>query len=144
MKTKNVILIVLLALAPACSMAQAMYKCVQDGKTTYQATPCPDAAKQDALRPQNNAAPPAKNTPKPQGGAQGVELKERPPPPTTNRRARAGIPTVELKELPPLKPLPFCCKRKDGSISPEQTEPCGPGEGQVSCSIDLTKPSGRR
>jgi hypothetical protein len=30
--------------------AQSMFKCVQDGKTTYQADPCPSAARQDTLK----------------------------------------------------------------------------------------------
>ena len=37
--------------------AQTMFKCVQDGKTIYQAQPCPETAKQEALKVQ--AAPPA-------------------------------------------------------------------------------------
>lgn len=37
--------------------AQGMFKCVQDGKTVYQAQPCPEAAKQDSLKVQ--VAPPA-------------------------------------------------------------------------------------
>ena len=36
--------------------AQSMFKCVQDGKTIYQAQPCPEAAKQETLKVQ--AAPP--------------------------------------------------------------------------------------
>jgi len=100
MNTKTAILIVSLALAPAYVMAQTMYKCVQDGKTIYQSEPCPATAKQDALKLQSNAPAPA-STPKSRDGA-----------------ARRGIPTLELKELPPLQPLPYCCKRKDGSISP--------------------------
>lgn len=31
------------------AVAQAMYKCVQSGQTTYQATPCPQQAKQNTL-----------------------------------------------------------------------------------------------
>lgn len=31
------------------AFAQAMYKCVQSGHTTYQATPCPQQAKQNTL-----------------------------------------------------------------------------------------------
>ena len=33
-----------------------MYKCVQDGKTVYQAQPCPADAKQDTLKPRATAA----------------------------------------------------------------------------------------
>jgi len=31
-----------------------MYKCVQDGKSTYQAEPCPSSAKQDTLKTKAN------------------------------------------------------------------------------------------
>ena len=44
------------ALAIPAAEAQSMFKCVQDGKTVYQAQPCPEAAKQDTLRVP--AAPP--------------------------------------------------------------------------------------
>jgi len=41
--------------------AQSLFKCVQDGKTVYQAQPCPEAAKQDKLRVQ--AASPTASSP---------------------------------------------------------------------------------
>jgi hypothetical protein len=44
-------LLALLALfASGGAAAQTTYKCVQDGKTMYQATPCPAEAKQDTLK----------------------------------------------------------------------------------------------
>lgn len=52
MKPTIAMLAALAALAPTAGMAQTMFKCVQDGKTVYQAEPCPDAAKQDKLKVQ--------------------------------------------------------------------------------------------
>lgn len=51
---KVVCLLAACGLGPAAS-AQSMFKCVQDGKTSYQADPCPTSAKQDTLK----APPPA-------------------------------------------------------------------------------------
>jgi len=52
------------ALIPVClaastlpGQAQSLFKCVQDGKTTYQAQPCPEVAKQATVRAP--APPPA-------------------------------------------------------------------------------------
>src|SRR5262245_26819217 len=66
MKTRTIILVVLAVLAPAGAVAQTMYKCVLDGKTVYQAEPCPKAAKQDTVKPPSAPAPAAK------GGAAGA------------------------------------------------------------------------
>ena len=50
-------LLALLALfASAGAAAQTTYKCVQDGKTVYQAQPCPADAKQDTLKKGTTAA----------------------------------------------------------------------------------------
>jgi Domain of unknown function (DUF4124) len=46
------VLLTALAFASTGAAAQTMYKCVLGGKTVYQAEPCPDAAKQDTLKPQ--------------------------------------------------------------------------------------------
>jgi Domain of unknown function (DUF4124) len=47
--------------ATPAAEAQSLFKCVQDGKTVYQAQPCPEAARQDTLRVQ--AASPAASSP---------------------------------------------------------------------------------
>jgi hypothetical protein len=36
--------------ATTTTAAQTMFKCVQDGRTVYQAQPCPETAKQDTLK----------------------------------------------------------------------------------------------
>jgi uncharacterized membrane protein YphA (DoxX/SURF4 family) len=120
MKTKTAILAILLVLAPACAMAQTVYKCVQDGKTSYQADPCPDAAKQGAIKPQGNAST-STNVRNPRDGTR-------------------NIPTLEVKEYPPLQPLHYC-KGQDG-ISHGQREPCEPDQTEVS-SIVTVSPSGK-
>lgn len=56
MKLPFALLSLAMAVATLNVEAQTMFKCVQDGKTIYQAQPCPEAAKQEALKPQ--AAPP--------------------------------------------------------------------------------------
>jgi hypothetical protein len=53
MKTTPALLTVLTLLAPTVG-AQNLYKCVQGGKTVYQAAPCPADAAQDALKPQGD------------------------------------------------------------------------------------------
>ena len=58
MKATTAILAVLAVVASAGAAAQTMYKCVQAGKTIYQAEPCPAAAKQDTLK-SPDAAPAA-------------------------------------------------------------------------------------
>ena len=55
-----VILCVLTVLVPTGAAAQTTYKCVQDGKTVYQAEPCPATAKQDTLKSQGGAPAAAK------------------------------------------------------------------------------------
>jgi Domain of unknown function (DUF4124) len=55
MKTLTAILIALTVIAPGIAAAQSMYKCVQDGKTVYQAEACPTTAKQDTLKSQAGA-----------------------------------------------------------------------------------------
>lgn len=57
MKLVSVFFVLAFGAIPAAS-AQSMFKCVQDGKTTYQADPCPDSAKQDTLKAPA-ASPPA-------------------------------------------------------------------------------------
>ena len=52
MKLTAALLLVIAALATTAAEAQTMFKCVQDGKTVYQAQPCPETAKQDTLKTQ--------------------------------------------------------------------------------------------
>lgn len=59
MKITTAILAVLAVHAPTGAAAQTMYKCVQGGKTVYQAEPCPATAKQDTLKSQGGAPAPA-------------------------------------------------------------------------------------
>jgi hypothetical protein len=73
MKSTVVILAAMAALSPTAAMAQTMFKCVQDGKTVYQAEPCPDSARQDKLKVQ--VAPAA--TPVAQGGGGGSKDTDR-------------------------------------------------------------------
>lgn len=46
-----------IALAPCGASAQTLFKCVHEGKTTYQAQPCPELAQQGTIKAQ--AVPPA-------------------------------------------------------------------------------------
>jgi hypothetical protein len=57
MKLHLALFSVVMVAATSNVQAQTMFKCVQDGKTIYQAQQCPEAAKQQALKAQ--AAPPA-------------------------------------------------------------------------------------
>jgi hypothetical protein len=50
MNTTTAFLAMLAVLVPTGAVAQTMYKCVQGGKTVYQAEPCPSTAKQDTLK----------------------------------------------------------------------------------------------
>jgi len=59
MKTTTAILAMLAVLAPTGAATQTMYKCVQGGKTVYQAEPCPANAKQDTLKSRDGAPAPA-------------------------------------------------------------------------------------
>jgi hypothetical protein len=59
MKTTIALLAMLAVLAPTGAAAQTMYKCVQAGKTVYQAEPCPATAKQDTLKSRDGAPAPA-------------------------------------------------------------------------------------
>lgn len=59
MKTITTILAALALAASTGATAQTMYKCVQGGKTVYQAEACPTAAKQDTLKTQTAPAPAA-------------------------------------------------------------------------------------
>lgn len=61
MTSPRALLALLALLASAGAAAQTTYKCVQDGKTMYQATPCPADAKQDTLRKGATAATAALN-----------------------------------------------------------------------------------
>ena len=56
MKKITATLLMLTVLAPACGVAQTMYKCVQDGKTAYQSEPCANGAKQDIRKPRTDAS----------------------------------------------------------------------------------------
>ena len=47
------------ALFAAGAEAETMFKCVQDGKTVYQAQPCPESAKQDTLKVRVAPPPPS-------------------------------------------------------------------------------------
>jgi hypothetical protein len=67
MMIKSALMALLLALAATGAAAQTMYKCVQAGKTVYQAEPCPDTAKQDTLKAP--VAPPAPSPKTPAAGA---------------------------------------------------------------------------
>ena len=59
MKTTTAMLAVLAVLASTGAAAQTLYKCVQGGKTVYQAEPCPTTAKQDTLKSRDGAPAPA-------------------------------------------------------------------------------------
>ena len=59
MKISTAILAVLTVLAPTGAVAQTTYKCVQGGKTIYQAEPCPATATQDTLKSPGGAPAPA-------------------------------------------------------------------------------------
>ena len=68
MKTTTIALLgILTGFAAMDSSAQTTYKCTQDGKTVYQASPCPAAAKQGTLKIQGTAPAP---TPTAAGGAE--------------------------------------------------------------------------
>lgn len=56
MKFPAALLFAIAGLAAPAAQAQSMFKCVQDGKTVYQAQPCPEAAKQDTLKVQATPA----------------------------------------------------------------------------------------
>jgi Domain of unknown function (DUF4124) len=58
-KMTAVILCVLTILVPTGTAAQTTYKCVQGGKTIYQAEPCPATATQDTLKSPGGAPAPA-------------------------------------------------------------------------------------
>lgn len=55
MKTIFSLLVALAVLSPADVAAQSMFKCVQNGKTTFQAEPCAANAKQNILKTGGNA-----------------------------------------------------------------------------------------
>lgn len=59
MKTSTAAVIVLTILAATSTHAQTMYKCVQGGKTVYQAEACPSTANQHTLKPRDVPAPAA-------------------------------------------------------------------------------------
>lgn len=59
MKITTPIAAMLVALAAPVAGAETLYKCLQDGKTVYQAEPCPENAKQDKLKAQVAPAPAA-------------------------------------------------------------------------------------
>ena len=61
MKATTAIPAMMAVLAPTCVTAQTMYKCVQERKTSYQAEPCPVAAKQDMFK--STGSTPASGTP---------------------------------------------------------------------------------
>jgi hypothetical protein len=58
MKTLAAILTVLTVVSPGAAVAQTMYKCVQDGKTSFQGEPCPASAKQGTLKARGTAPVP--------------------------------------------------------------------------------------
>ena len=57
MKLSTALLSAIAAFATTAAGAQTMFKCVQGGRTVYQAQPCPETAKQDTIKTQ--VAPPA-------------------------------------------------------------------------------------
>lgn len=57
MKFQTALFLAIAALSAAGAQAQTMFKCVQEGKTVYQAQPCPESAKENTLKVQ--VAPPA-------------------------------------------------------------------------------------
>lgn len=58
MKPYLALLLAAFALSNPAVQAQTMFKCVQDGKTVYQAQACPEAATQATLKAQSGPAAP--------------------------------------------------------------------------------------
>lgn len=62
MKKLMVPLLALAAFNPVNAAAQGLFKCVQDGKTAYQAEPCPANAKEDRLKSRYIVPSPSSST----------------------------------------------------------------------------------
>lgn len=77
MRTTTAIVAALAAFAATGAAAQTLYKCVQDGKTVYQAEPCAKSAAQGTVKPP--PAPAAAVKPSPGGatpaGAPSAEIE---------------------------------------------------------------------
>jgi hypothetical protein len=103
---KTALFAALLALAPACAVAQTtMYKCVEDGRTSFQNTPCPGADKQDEISVQ---------------GGRSVARSRAQNAPASQARAESS-PTTTL----------YRCKGQDGRVYLRR-EACGPDQVEVS------------